>query len=344
MSDPESVSGSHRLIKAARGENQRIDVHAHYIPEFYREILVKSGLSQPDGIGALPPWDESTALQTMDRLGVNTAILSISSPVIHFGDDAQARTLARRLNEEGARLIEKYPNRFGLFASVPLPDIDGSIQEAVYALDELGADGLVFESNHRGMYLGDPLLDPLYQELDRRGTVLFVHPTLPPYLRSPRLNQPYSQPTLEFIFETNQSICDMILSGVLDRFPNMRVLVPYAGAALPILAERIDLLLPLLSQSKDSSSKSLRDTLRCLHFDLAGALIPELLDALLQVADHNRIHYGSDYPFTPPDACVGLLQHIEDTALLNQEIRECIFRENAITLLPQLDWELPRSD
>src|SRR5260370_40047317 len=98
----------------------------------------------------------------MDRFGVGTAILSISSPGEHFGDDSRARTLARRLNEEGTRLIEKYPSRFGLFASVPLPDVEGSIQEALYALDILGPDGVVDESNHRGMYLGDPLLDPLY--------------------------------------------------------------------------------------------------------------------------------------------------------------------------------------
>jgi 6-methylsalicylate decarboxylase len=344
MSDPISVNGSQPLIKTGRDENERIDIHAHYIPNFYREILIKSGLSQPDGIETLPPWDESTALQTMDRLGVRTAILSVSSPGIHFGDDAQARALAKRLNEEGARLIEKYPGRFGLFASVPLPDIEGSIHEAVCALDELGADGLVFESNHRGVYLGDPLLDPLYQELDRRGTVLFVHPTSPPCLCSPRLARQYPQPILELIFKTTRAICDMISSGVLDRFPNMRVLVPHAGAALPILAEHIDLPFPPLSQSKGVSFKSMRDILRCLHFDLAGAPISELLDALLQVTDHNRIHYGSDYPFTPTDVCVSLLQQIETTPLLNQELRECIFRENAVTLFPQLDLELPPDD
>jgi 6-methylsalicylate decarboxylase len=339
MSDLVSMNGNGSL-----GELNRIDVHAHYIPDFYREILVKSGLSQPDGIGAIPPWSVCTALQTMDRLGVSTAILSISSPGIHFGDDAQARTLARRLNEEGAGLSEKYPGRFGLFASVPLPDVEGSVREAVYALDDLGADGLVFESNHRGIYLGDPILDPLYEELDRRGTVLFVHPTSPPCNCSPRLAQRYPQPMLEFIFETTRSICDMILSGVLDRFPNIRVLVPHAGAALPVLAERIELLLPLLGQSKGISSKSMRDALRSLHFDLAGAPIPELLEALLQVADHNRIHYGSDYPFTPADACISLLQQIQATPMLNQELRECIFRENAIALFPQLDLELPPGD
>jgi hypothetical protein len=125
MSDLVSLNGVQSHIDGLCGEIRRIDVHAHYIPEFYREILVESGLGQPDGIGSLPPWNENKALRAMDRFGVSTAILSISSPGVHFGDDSRARDLARRLNEEGTRLIKEYPNRFGLFASVPLPDVEG---------------------------------------------------------------------------------------------------------------------------------------------------------------------------------------------------------------------------
>jgi predicted TIM-barrel fold metal-dependent hydrolase len=115
------------------------------------------------------------------------------------------------------------------------------------------------------------------------------------------------------------------------------VIVSHAGAALPILTERIDLLLPLLGRSEGAPPKSMRETLRNLHFDLAGAPIPELLGTLLQIADHNHIHYGSDYPFTPPDACVSLLHQIEATPLLNQDLRQRIFRDNALNLFPQLE-------
>jgi predicted TIM-barrel fold metal-dependent hydrolase len=104
------------------------------------------------------------------------------------------------------------------------------------------------------------------------------------------------------------------------------VIVPHAGAALPILT----------GCSKDAPPKSIREALRNLHFDLAGAPIPELLGALLQIADHNRIHYGSDYPFTPPGDCVSLLHQIEATPLLNQDLRKRIFRDNALDLFPQL--------
>src|SRR5260370_9380388 len=107
-------------------------------------------------------------------------------------------------------------------------------------------------------------------------------------------------------------------------------MVPHAGAAFPVLTERIDLLLPLLGRSEGAPPKSMRETLRNLHFCLAGASIPELLSALLQIADHNRIYYGSDYPFTPPNTCVSLLHQIEATPLLNQDLRRCIFRDNAL--------------
>jgi predicted TIM-barrel fold metal-dependent hydrolase len=129
----------------------------------------------------------------------------------------------------------------------------------------------------------------------------------------------------------------MILSGVLERFPNLRVMVPHASVAFPALTERNDLLLPLLGRSKGGPPKSMRETLRNLHVDLAGAPIPALLGALLKMADHNRIHYGSDYPFTSTDACVSQLHQIEATPFLNQDLRKRIFRDNALDLFPQLE-------
>src|SRR5271163_3431083 len=107
----------------------RIDVHAHFLPSFYRDALVEAGLSKPDGMPAIPQWSEELALSTMDRLGIGTALLSVSSPGVHFGDDAKARVLARLVNEEGARLADAHPGRFGQFASLPVPDIDGALRE-----------------------------------------------------------------------------------------------------------------------------------------------------------------------------------------------------------------------
>ncbi len=314
----------------------RIDVHAHFVPDFYREAQIAAGHAKPDGIAAIPPWDEATALKTMDDLGVQTAFLSITSPGVHFGDDAEARRLCRQVNTEGARLQRAHPGRFGHLASVPLPDFAGSVSEAAYALDELGADGLVLETNHHGVYLGDERLEPLYAELDARSSVLLIHPTSPACSCSPRLDAKYPRPVYEFIFETARSVIDLVLTGVLQRHRKLRFIVPHAGGALPILMNRVDLALPLLSPPGSPALPSLKDALRELHFDLAGAPVPTLLRALLDVADESRLHYGSDYPYTPPVACERLMQALEATPVLDDRLRQGIWRDNAMKLFPSL--------
>jgi 6-methylsalicylate decarboxylase len=307
----------------------RIDVHAHFVPPFYREALVAAGITRPDGIRAIPPWTEDEALATMDRLRVTRSYLSISSPGVHFGDDAAAAELARRCNDEAAGLAARHPARFGWFASVALPDVDAAVREAERALDRLGADGIVVETHAHGQYLGDPALEPLYAAVAARRVPVFVHPTTP--FRAEHLALGRPRPMLEFLFDTTRSITDLVLSGVLERHPDLRVIVPHAGAALPVLANRIELLLPLLSEG-GGTPPSVREALRALHFDLAGAPVPELLDALLAVADPGRIHYGSDYPFTPPDSCVALAERIDTTDRLDPALRERICSTNAEAL------------
>ncbi|MFD9945331.1 amidohydrolase family protein [Nonomuraea sp. NPDC059023] len=308
--------------------NIKIDVHAHFIPDLYREALEAAGQAQPDGIKGLPEWSEELALQAMDRLGVERSLLSISSPGVHFGD---AAALARQVNEEGARLVRAHPGRFGFFASLPLPDVPAAEEELRYAFDELDADGIVLETHHGGMYLGDERLEPLYAEVARRDSVVFVHPTTA--FHGEHLGLGYPRPMLEFMFETTRSITDLILSGVLDRHPRLNLIVPHAGAALPVLAGRIELLLPLLTAQLNRTIPSIRKALKRLHFDLAGAPVPELLDALLKVADPGRMHYGSDFPFTPLEPALGLADALAETPLLSSKARADMFRCNALELL-----------
>ena len=156
-----------------------IDVHQHFVPDYYREALLAAGYSHPDGMAKIPAWSESDALATMDRLEIATSFLSISSPGVRLGDAGATAALARRTNEDAARLAERHPGRFGFFAVTPLPDVPATLAEIAYAFDVLGADGMVFESNFDGMYMGDALLDPVYAELDRRRAIVFVHPTSP---------------------------------------------------------------------------------------------------------------------------------------------------------------------
>ncbi|WP_433678289.1 amidohydrolase family protein [Nocardia sp. CA-119907] len=275
----------------------RIDVHSHYLPDFYRDALLAAGLSKPDGIPKLPEWSESAALDAMDQLGVAKQYVSITSPGVNLtGDLAAARALARRVNEEGTRLKTAHPDRFGFFASTPLPDVDGTLAEIAYAFDHLGAAGVVFETNFNGTYLGNEVLEPVYAELDRRNAVLFLHPTSP-HTACGTLDSglPYPNTMVEFLFDTTRTVANMALAGVPERYPNIRVIVPHGGAALSVLCSRID----ALGGRQTGKDQPLRKALKQMHFDLAGSPLPDQLPALLRVADPSRIHYGSDWPFTP---------------------------------------------
>jgi predicted TIM-barrel fold metal-dependent hydrolase len=313
-----------------------VDVHAHFIPAEYRRALIAAGHSRPDGMPALPGWSREGALALMDRLGVRTALLSISSPGVHFGDDAAARALARGVNESGARLAEENPGRFGFFASLPLPDVAGAVAESVYALDILKADGVVLETNQRGLYLGDARLERLYAELDRRGAVVFIHPTSPHCACGADLARAYPAPMLEFMFETTRAVADMILSGVAHRHPRIRWIVPHGGAALSIFAERIVGVVGLLKLSSGVTGEEFRASLRELYYDLAGAPLPAQLPALLQIADAGRLLYGSDAPFTPAPAVLAARDALFRDGPLSQAQRLAVFGGNARALFPRL--------
>lgn len=266
----------------------------------------------------------------MDELNVRLAILSISSPGVHFGDAASAVALARGVNEAGAEIKMATPSRFGFFAALPLPEIDTAVAETRYALDKLGADGISLLTNHRGMYLGDERLDPIYAEVAARNGVVFVHPTSPV---QPTGTPGFAAPMIEFIFETTRSMIDLVLSGVLRRHPELRIIVPHAGAALPILAGRVDMLAPILAHIGNGADlPSLRAALQTLHFDLAGTPVEEQLAALLSVADPSRLHYGSDFPFTPLQGCEYLMRQLRTSRFLDDTARDAIFRDNASDL------------
>ncbi len=312
-------------------EQGRVDVHAHFIPEIYREALLNAGQERPDGMQAMPPWSADAALAAMDALGIERAMLSISSPGVHFGDDVASRALARAVNDEGMKLKRAHPHRFGYLASTPLPDVAGAVEEAERMLRHEGADGLIIETNHNGIYPGDPALEPFWARLDQYRAVVLIHPTSPACACSARLDAMFPRPMLEFMFETTRAVTDLVVAGVHERFPNIAFIIPHAGAALPVLASRVDAMTRLV-MGGDKPVPRLREAMRHLHFDLAGAPLPELLPALLSMADERRIHYGSDYPFTPVPLCRSLLGGLMETPVLDAKQRRAIMRDNARAL------------
>ncbi len=314
----------------------RVDVHAHFLPARYRAEAAAAGHEHPDGTPGLPRWDTGLALDMMEKLNIRTAILSISSPGVHFGDNAAARNLARAVNEEGARAAIDNPGRFGLFASLPLPDVDGALAEIAYAFDTLHADGVAVESNHHGIYIGDPKFNPVMAELDRRNAVVFMHPTSPTCPCCTMLSMGYPRPMIEFMFETTRAVTNLLLTGALDRYPNIRVIVPHAGAAVPVLADRIAGLAPFMGLARPVNADQLFANLRRLYYDMAGFPLPRLAPVLMEIADPGHIFYGSDWPFTPFPVVAHCAGDLDRTAVFDDALRRRILHDNALDLFPRL--------
>ena len=276
---------------SARG---KLDVHAHYLPERYRQVLEAAGHGQPDGMPQLPTWTAEEHVAAMDRLGITTSLLSISSPGVHVSDEVAASDLAREVNEAGRRAVVDHPRRFGLLGSLPLPDVDAALAEIAHCVDRLDVDGFVLRTNVGGTYLGDPVWEPVVAELARRRAPVLIHPTSPACWEHTSLGRP--RPMLEFLFDTTRAVVNLVLSGTVARHPDLELIVPHAGATLPVIADRVAGFAMVLDV--DPAADVLRDLGR-LHFDLAGFPVPRQLDALLAITTLEHLHYGSDYPFTP---------------------------------------------
>jgi len=195
-----------------------VDVHAHFLTDAYVARARAAGHDVPDGMPGWPRWSPDEHLELMDRVGIDSAVLSVSSPGVHFGDDNAARALAREVNEAGAQIVRDHPGRFGLFASLPVPDVDDALAEIGYALDTLHADGVLLETNVHGVYLGNPALEPVFAELARRHATVLLHPASPPCWQQTALGRP--RPMIEFIFDTARAVTDLVLGGTFHISPS----------------------------------------------------------------------------------------------------------------------------
>jgi predicted TIM-barrel fold metal-dependent hydrolase len=310
----------------------RIDVHAHFLPEIYRDALARAGLSTLDGGMPIPAWSRDAALEMMDRQDIATAMLSLSSPSTHFLPNAEKRILCRQINEEGIALRRAHPARFGFFASLPLPDVDAALAEIAFAFDTIGADGIVLESNINGEYLGSPKFAPVFAELNRRAAVVFLHPTSPACFGQLALGRP--APLLEFPLDTTRIIVDLLYSRTLQLNPAVTVIVPHGGAALPALVARIAAFanVPFINP-RPLSEEEVFGALEKLYYDVALSGHPVALAGLRRIAPISHILFGSDWPFTPE---LGVARTIHQLADLSESDARAIARENATRIFPRL--------
>lgn len=333
-----SVLASANGIPASRNPAAgRIDVHAHYLPIPYQRALHEAGISTTDGGMPVPAWSLENHLAHMQRAGIMTSILSLSSPGVAFLGGNAARRLARSVNEAGSDLKHQHRGRFGFFATLPLADPPGAVEELGYALDHLDADGVCLETNSRGIYLGDPSFTPLFSELNERRTVVYLHPTSPAC--SQQVCMGFPAPLLEFPVDTARAAVSLIFNGTLKRFPRLRVILSHAGGALPILAGRIAGFAetPFATPRPAGGAKEVVDLIRAMYFDLALSANPATFQALLQITSMSHLLFGSDFPWAPRSAIEKNDQALADIlSKCSAAERQMIEYGNASALFPSL--------
>jgi 6-methylsalicylate decarboxylase len=308
------------------GERRRIDTHTHVVPPEYLGWLK----ANPDYPGSRVDWNVESTLAAMDAKGIATAVLSVSSPGVRWGpgdNPAQVRRLARTVNEFCAEVVRQDPGRFGFFATLALPDLGSSLEEARYALDELGADGIVLLGNVDGTYVGSPQWDPLMQLLDERETVLFIHPTALP---GPRV-EGITSGVVDFLADSTRAAVNLVKHDCPRRYPRLRVLLSHGGGYVPYAATRIASMI-----SRDADEAEVIDQLRTFYFDTALTGGPYALPSLLAFAEPGHITFGSDWPYEfRPDQSRQFTERLDSFAMTGEQ-RQAIDCGNAERLFPRL--------
>ncbi len=302
----------------------RIDVHYHYSsPRFANELTQRKTGQKP-----LIEWNLSKALDDMDRDGVATSVLSTSEPGPWFGDNDAARGLARDMNEYGARLMADHPGRFGLFAILPLPDVDGALREIEYAFDTLKADGAGFMTSYQGKYLGDPAFAQVMDELNRRKAIAYTHPfraeccvNLLPDGRSMGIT---------LVNDTTFTIASVLHSGTAARCPDIKFIWSHGGGTVPFILGRVG---GASTEKTKTFPNGAFYEIQKFYYDTAQAVSAPTLAALTRVVPNSHILFGTDYPFNT--AAVNA-KGLRDYGELSADDIHSIERENSLALFPRL--------
>jgi predicted TIM-barrel fold metal-dependent hydrolase len=307
----------------------RIDTHHHAIPAEYLRRLQATGMSAAPGNLKVPEWTPEASLAAMDELGVQTAVLSVSSPGTTIASTpADAAALAHDLNDELAAVVADRPDRFGLFATVPMPHVSESVAEAERALDDLHADGVVLLASGNGTYLGEAGQDPLWEALDRRSAVVFIHPNI---LAGPSVDgiPPFA---VDFLLDTTRAAYLLVRNGIRRKYPNIRFILSHAGGFVPYASHRMAWTIALDTQADPAA---VLEDLAGFYFDTALSSSPAALPTLLAFAGTDHVTFGSDFPYAPPPVGALFGRDLEDY-LAGDDGTEAIARTNALSLFPRL--------
>ncbi len=321
----------------------RIDVHHHVLPAFYLEALDKIGNRETFGI-ILPDWTLDAHLVVMDKIKIAVGMASIPAVGVDFQKHAPARGLARRCNEYIAGLQNDHPSRFGSFATLPMPDAVEATQEAQYALDTLRMDGVTMISNVFGRYVGDPVYDELFAELNRRKAVVYIHPGNPPEQGIPAsIHFP-----VDTGLETARAAMSLLYGGVLAKYPEVRFIFSHCGGITPYLADRIVRGQVWIGRDGSVDPGMLEEAppqaaavealkqLQRQYYDSMTANAGTGWDILQAFVDPSHILFGTDHAILPAKFQTIKMRELMGYKGFDEAVRIGVERENALRLFPRL--------
>jgi predicted TIM-barrel fold metal-dependent hydrolase len=327
---PAALPWSLSLAQPAR-RRPLIDVHHHW---YNTELLHSWGRDTFD-----PNWTTPASLAGMDDGGVTTAMLSITLPGIwKSGDVGGSVKLARLCNEGMATTALDHPGRFGFFATLPLPEVDASLAEIAYALDVLKADGIGLLTSYDMASLGDPRFAPVFEEMNRRHAVLYIHPMAPNCCTN--LVPGAGPGSLEAPTDTSRTVESLLLSGTLSRLTNLRVVLGAGGGTLPFVADRfVRAAIGVGKKAPETeqhlfTQAALESALARLHLDTAGVTLPPEWAALMQFTTPGQLLFGSDWPFASDKDCATQLNAMAERFGMSPADLEKIEHGNAQRLFP----------
>ena len=316
---------------AAQRAPYRIDVHYHPIAPAWIGEEVVAGTMAREVIGRAKAWTPQVALDEMDRNNVETVVCSVANPGIWFGDVEQGRRLARTCNEYTAQLMADHPGRFGLFAALPLPDIEGSLAELTYALDVLRADGIGLFSSYGDKWLADPLFQPVFAELNRRKAVVYVHPMAPTCCRHLMPDIPAS--LLEYPMDTTRTILQWILTKSTARYPDLRLIFSHDGGYIMGALGRLQILDDTQENMRAMMPESFSTEVAKFYYENSSSADAVTMAALRAYVPLSHVLLGTDSPFIGPMA--PNIAQLQTIGLSKAELAG-VERGNALALMPRL--------
>jgi len=318
---------------AAAGLPRLIDTHHHfYPPEYQKAWLDWEDARKIPHFTQQVGWSVEKAISQMDAAGVRTGILSLAStPGLWFDAGVPAAVaMARTCNEFGAKMVRDHPGRFGLFATLPMVDVDASLKEITYAFDVLKVDGVGLQTNYADKWPGDPVYKPVFEELNRRKAVVYFHPLVAACCG--RLSVGTFPAVIEVPHDTTRAVASLLLSGTLARNRDIKWLFSHAGGTVPMLAGRMEYFFKFRKDAGEIAPNGFEAEFRRLYYDTANATHPASMAALLKLIPESQITFGSDYPYVPMDTQAANLRKLG----LPEATVQAIESGNAISLVPRL--------